>query len=150
MVVNLGPTLYFPSVPICSRYLSQLMRLWYLSHGRPTKAQAHRQSLRCSHTWPMEADEGSDKFQTSSPTVHARLKNEFSEDEKYHNLMRWLISLFFVKIHKLCNKESTTVKGPMVKVKVKWEVQGVPQSKATVSAHESKRKRNRQKVTHTK
>ena len=23
--------------------------------------------------------------------VHARLKNEFTEDEKYHNLMRWLI-----------------------------------------------------------
>ena len=23
--------------------------------------------------------------------AHARLKNEFTEDEKYHNLMRWLI-----------------------------------------------------------
>ena len=22
--------------------------------------------------------------------VHARLKNEFTEDEKYHNLLRWL------------------------------------------------------------
>ena len=22
--------------------------------------------------------------------AHARLKNEFTEDEKYHNLMRWL------------------------------------------------------------
>ena len=24
-------------------------------------------------------------------TPHARLKNEFTEDEKYHNLMGWLI-----------------------------------------------------------
>ena len=24
--------------------------------------------------------------------LNARLKNEFTEDEKYHNLMRWLIS----------------------------------------------------------
>ena len=26
-------------------------------------------------------------------TAHARLKNEFTEDEKYHNLMKWLISV---------------------------------------------------------
>ena len=25
--------------------------------------------------------------------VHAHLKNEFTEDEKYHNLMRWLINV---------------------------------------------------------
>ena len=24
--------------------------------------------------------------------AHARLKNELTQDEKYHNLMRWLIS----------------------------------------------------------
>ena len=29
--------------------------------------------------------------------AHARLKNEFTEDEKYHNLMRWLI--LFLKIY---------------------------------------------------
>ena len=26
--------------------------------------------------------------------AHARLKNEFTEDEKYHNVMRWLILSF--------------------------------------------------------
>ena len=26
--------------------------------------------------------------------AHARLKNEFTEDEKYHNLMRWLNCIF--------------------------------------------------------
>ena len=26
--------------------------------------------------------------------VHVRLKNEFMEDKKYHNLMRWLICVF--------------------------------------------------------
>ena len=38
--------------------LSQLMRLWYLSHRRPAKAL---QSHRCSHTWSMGVDEGSDQ-----------------------------------------------------------------------------------------
>ena len=43
------------------------MRLWYLSQRRPAKAQASRasaqshQSLRCSHTWNMEVDEGFDQ-----------------------------------------------------------------------------------------
>ena len=32
--------------------------------------------------------------------AHARLKNEFTEDEKYHNLMRWLISPYDDKVHK--------------------------------------------------
>ena len=26
--------------------------------------------------------------------MHVRLKNEFTEDEKYHNLMRWLTYAF--------------------------------------------------------
>ena len=30
--------------------------------------------------------------------VHARLKNEFTEDKKYHNLMTWLISSFQIKV----------------------------------------------------
>ena len=46
--------------------LSQLMRFWYLSHGRPAKAQA---SLRIG-----------------------AVSSELTEDEKYHNLMGWLIS----------------------------------------------------------
>ena len=52
-----------------------------------------RQSLHCSHTWSMEEDEGSYKNQTSNPhwmAAHVRLKNEFTEDEKCHNLMSWL------------------------------------------------------------
>ena len=44
------------------------MRLWYLSHRRPAKAQA---SLRIHY---------------------ARLKNEYKEDEKCHNLISRLIS----------------------------------------------------------
>ena len=27
--------------------------------------------------------------------AYARLKNEFTEDEKYHNLMSWLIFAYF-------------------------------------------------------
>ena len=49
------------------------MRLWYLSHRRPVKAQA--QSLCCSHTWSMEVGEGSDKKnQTPSPTGWLRMR----------------------------------------------------------------------------
>ena len=54
-----------------------------------------RQSLHCSHTWSMEVDEGSDQKSGIQPhlmAAHARLKNEFMEDEKYHNVMRRLIS----------------------------------------------------------
>ena len=52
-----------------------------------------RQSLHCSHTWSMEVDEGSDQKSDIWPhwvDTHARLKNEFTEDKKCHNLMRWL------------------------------------------------------------
>ena len=61
------------------------MRLWYLSHRRPAKAQAHmkygsrrrvRPKIRHLSHWM---------------AAHASLKNEFTEDEKYHNLMSWLI-----------------------------------------------------------
>ena len=45
--------------------MSQLMRLWYLSHRWPAKGQ----SLRCLHTWTMEADEGSDQKADIYPTV---------------------------------------------------------------------------------
>ena len=57
--------------------------IWYIA----------RQSLRCSHTWNMEVDERSDQ------TGLDDLKNEFTEDEKYRNLMTWLISLHL----SLCN-----------------------------------------------
>ena len=71
------------------------MRLWYLSHRRPAKAQA---SLRIRAVSPEPSlfahmKYGSRRWvrrenQTSSSPV--RLKNEFTEDEKYHNLVRWL------------------------------------------------------------
>ena len=69
------------------------MRLWYLSHRRPAKAQA---SLRIRAVSPepslfayisMEVDEESNQKSDIWPdwmAAHARLKNEFSEDEKYH------------------------------------------------------------------
>ena len=60
-----------------------------------------RQSLRCSHTWSMEVDKGSDQKWDYPQwmTAHAHLKYEFTEDEKYHNLIRWLI-LFIQKKRK--------------------------------------------------
>ena len=82
--------------------LSQLMRLWYLSHRRSAKAQASlriraqsHQSLRCSHTWSIEVDEVSDQKLDIQPhwmAAHAHFKNVFTEDEKCQNLMTWLIS----------------------------------------------------------
>ena len=42
----------------------------------------------------MEVDEGTNQKSDIYPhwmAVHARLKNEFTEDKKYHNLVRWLI-----------------------------------------------------------
>ena len=53
----------------------------------------------------MEVDEGSDQVSHLAPldAVHVSLKNASTEDEKYHNLMRWLkwlhtvhFSLFFL------------------------------------------------------
>ena len=41
----------------------------------------------------MEVDEGSDQKSDICPhwmAAHVRLKNEFTENEKYHNLMSWL------------------------------------------------------------
>ena len=41
----------------------------------------------------MEVDEESDRTSDIYPhwmAVHGRLKNEFTEDEKCHNLMSWL------------------------------------------------------------
>ena len=46
------------------------------------------------HTYSIEADEESDLKSDIYPhwmAVHACLKEEFREDEKYHNLMTWLI-----------------------------------------------------------
>ena len=77
--------------------MSQFKSTWYLSHRRPVKAQARLR--RCavtpepSHTWSMEVDKGSDQksdIQSLWMGAHTHLKNEFTKDEKCHNLMRWL------------------------------------------------------------
>ena len=51
-----------------------------------------RQSLRLfAHMKYGSRRKGPSENQTSSPTAaHACLKNEFMEDDKYHNLMSWL------------------------------------------------------------
>ena len=76
------------------------MRLWYLSHRQPGKAQA---SLRICTVSPEPLLFAHMKYgsrQRVRPKIRhiapldgcaSRLKNEFTEDEKYHNLMRWLI-----------------------------------------------------------
>ena len=82
--------------------MSQLMRLSYLSNMRPAKAQA---SL-CIHAALPEpsmfahikyGNRRSDWQKIRHLAPHAHLKNEFTEDEKYHNLMRWLKYSNFVK-----------------------------------------------------
>ena len=80
-------------------HLSQLMRFWYLSHRWPAKAQAslriravslepslfaHMKYGSRRRVWP--------KIRHLAPLdgCACGLKNEFTEDEKYHNLMSWL------------------------------------------------------------
>ena len=72
------------------------MRIWYLSHGRPAKAQA---SLRIRAVSPEPSLFAHMKYGSRRrfrPKIrqlphwiaaHAGLKNEFTEDEKCHNLM---------------------------------------------------------------
>ena len=75
--------------------MSQLMRFWYLSQWRPAKAKVSLRIRAVSpepllFEWSMEVDEGSDqKIRHLAPLdgCASRLKNEFTEDEKYHNLM---------------------------------------------------------------
>ena len=82
-------------------YFSQLMRLWYLSHMQPAKAQAslriravslepslftHMKYGSRPRDWP--------KIRHLAPLdgCACTFKNEFTEDEKCHNPMSWLIS----------------------------------------------------------
>ena len=76
------------------------MRLWYLSHRRPAKAQAMlvspEPSLFAHMKYGRRRSRDQTKHQTSSPhwmAAHAHLKKEFTEDEKYQNLMSWLINV---------------------------------------------------------
>ena len=78
------------------------LSLDYGTYRRPAKDQS---SLRISALPPepslfahisMEADEESDQKSDILPhwmAAHAHLKNEFTKDEKYHNLMTWLYVL---------------------------------------------------------
>ena len=70
------------------------MRSWYLSHRRPAKAhQAPEPSLFAHMKYGSRRrvrPKKSDIF-PHWMAAHARLKNEFTEDDKYHNLMSWLI-----------------------------------------------------------
>ena len=55
--------------------------------------------------------------------AHARLKNEFTEDEKCHNLMSWLIFSFQSKVEKIIghavfvDNETVEVNGEKIKAK---------------------------------
>ena len=82
--------------------MSQFMRLWYLSHRWPAKAQAslHIQAVSPKPSLYAHMKYGirqrvRPKFrQPHRIAAHARLKNELTEDGKYHKLMRWLIFWF--------------------------------------------------------
>ena len=81
-------------------YLSQLMRLWYLSHRRPAKVQS---SLRIRAVSPEPSLFAHMKYGSGRrvrPQIRhlapldgwtCAFEDEFTEDEKYHSLMRWLI-----------------------------------------------------------
>ena len=63
----------------------------------------------------MEVDEGSDKTSDIYPhwtAAHARLKNEFTEDETYHNLTRWfkcciMVATSITRVSSTCSVEAT-------------------------------------------
>ena len=75
------------------------MRLWYLSHRRPAKAQV---SLRFRADSPEPSLFAHMKYgsrRRGRPKIRylatpdgctCAFEHEFTEDEKYHNLMRWL------------------------------------------------------------
>ena len=76
------------------------MRLWYLSHRRPAKAQASLCVRAVSpEPWLFAHMKYGRKQRVPLKirhlphwmAAHSGLKNEFTEDEIYHNLMTWLI-----------------------------------------------------------
>ena len=81
-------------------HLSELMSLWHLSHKRPAKAQASMSIHAVSPEPSLFAHMKYGSRRRVRPksdicphtmAAHARLKNEFTGDEKYLILMRWLI-----------------------------------------------------------
>ena len=71
----------------------EIMVLITSATGEGSGEPAHPRSLICcSHTWSMEVDEESDQESDILPdwmAAHAQLKNEFTEDEKYHLIISW-------------------------------------------------------------
>ena len=81
------------------QHKSQHMRFLYLSHRRPATAQASLRIRGISPEPSLFAHMKYGRRQMVRPNIrhlapldgsHARLKNKFTEDEKCHNLMRWL------------------------------------------------------------
>ena len=83
----------------CHDYQSQIMKLWYLSHRRPAKAQARLRRavspepslfthMKYGHGRRVRA-----KLRHLTPLDGwaCHLKNAFTENETYHNIMIWLI-----------------------------------------------------------
>ena len=76
------------------------MRSWYLSHRQPAKAQAILRIRAVSPEPSLFAHMNCGSRRKARPktkhldwvAAHASLKNEFTEDEKYHNLMTWHMS----------------------------------------------------------
>ena len=93
------------------------MKLSHLQHRRPAKAQA---SLRICAVSPEPSLFAHIKYRSRQrvrPKIrhlaywmaaHVRLKNEFKEDEKYHNFMRWLNYPFLQLIMLLTSTSKTT------------------------------------------
>ena len=75
------------------------MRLWYLSHRRPVRAQASLLTRAVSPEPSLFARMKYGSRRMVRPNLrhlaplayaHARLKNKFTEDEKCYNFMSWL------------------------------------------------------------
>ena len=75
------------------------MRIWYLSRRRPAKAQAVLRIRAVSPEPSLFAHMKYESKRRVRPKIkqwiaaQVRLKNEFTEDEKCHNLVSWLKSL---------------------------------------------------------
>ena len=82
---------------------------WRL-RGACATAQSH-QSLRCSPIWNMEVKKRSDQkseINRLGMAAHVCLKKEFTEDEKCHNLMTWLIYLSHIMrkpVYAICKQQ---------------------------------------------
>ena len=95
-------------------YRQRTLRLWYLSLRRPAKAQA---SLRICAVSPEPSLFAHMKYGSSRrvwPKIrhlaaHVHLKKEFMEDEKCHNLSRWLNFFAAPKLGKKFERSKSTL-----------------------------------------